>query len=167
MDIYDHGYLTEEEKQQLTVQNAIDLAISNQSGFPLETIIPHTIYRYKLHKDGHISVLCLECNNQEDPQQDVLWDCFINHQKQAPVDLNQYGLREYAITRYRDQSGIFRDYPTFLETTYRVPLAMVHNQYINYRNTNYEEDNILYTLSIISDSAFLRKIGKGGSITNG
>ena len=82
MNIYDKDYLSQEEIAQLTTQNAIDLAISNTRRYPLETIIPDTIYRYELDMDtSSISAMRLEYaaqKREKDTQRDIMWDDFIN-----------------------------------------------------------------------------------------
>ena len=44
MEIFDNGYLSEEEKSTINTQELIYLAISNYTGEPVPEILPKNVY---------------------------------------------------------------------------------------------------------------------------
>lgn len=76
MDIYDNGYLTEDEKSVISVQDLIHLAVSNYTGNPVDEILPQNIYEYK-REDGKIR-RARYINPTAGPDSDILWDDFVN-----------------------------------------------------------------------------------------
>ena len=159
MNIYDKDYLSQEEIAQLTTQNAIDLAISNTRRYPLETIIPDTIYRYELDMDtSSISAMRLEYaaqKREKDTQRDIMWDDFINHE---PIkDSDWFEDRQYVAVAYRTEKGFFVAMPKELNLRYHVPIACIHNKNLKYKKARVR-NNVLYTMDLIDDNEIRRRI---------
>jgi hypothetical protein len=116
MNIYDNGYLTDEEKNLLDIQDLIYLAISNYTNQPVPEILPNYIFRYKLESDNKVSIMSLRLPQVRDSVTEVLWDDFVNHSRK---NKNLYpgwqsNKEVYIFDKYFDGSS-FVDFPVKLE----------------------------------------------------
>ena len=108
MDIYDDGYLTEEEKEALDIQTLIYLAAANYSGRPDEKIIPKHVYRYCLDEENKICRLKYTAFHDPLPNADVLWDDYI-HSRVEGRHPNYCHTKPYYLSAWLDDNGI--EYP--------------------------------------------------------
>ena len=161
MEIFDNGYLSEEEKSAIDTQELIYLAVSNYTGEPVPNILPKYVYEYTLQKDG--SIRRLQYQNAETKEgADVLWDDFIN----ARAPKNQFCVlfRPYVRFRSMDENGtVFRLAKIDQET---IDLQM---DFVG-RNFPYETirpiyRNKAYFLTWVSDKEFLDTLQKFGGKT--
>lgn len=155
MEIYDNGYLTEEEKAAINVQDLIYIAISNYTGNPVEKILPRYVYKYELQKDGHISRVCY-CSKTKGAENDVLWDTFIN--TRDPENPYHRLFFKYYKTEYLDDNGIIKSLPEDVSGEF-IPLDFAG------RNTPYRyirpiEKNTAYFLCWVDDAEFMDVLNK-------
>ena len=80
MELYDNGRMSEMDKEQLTIQEAVFLAISNYVDDPVENIIPTTVFKYILDKDLTRIKEIQHLRDCEKSRQDYeyLWPCFVD-----------------------------------------------------------------------------------------
>ena len=102
MEIFDDGYLAEEEKAAIDTQDLIYLAISNFTEEPILEIFPRDVYQYTLKEDGSI-IRTHYYNPNRQKGKDVLWDCFINARKTSAKFQVLYST--YRKTEYMDDDG--------------------------------------------------------------
>lgn len=105
MNIFDNGYLTEEEKKALDTQSLIYLAAANYSGKPSEKIYPQHIYKYCLDADGKVCRLKYTAAESSLDNADILWDDFIN---KDGTDKFYHGTGAYYLSAYLDDDGTER-----------------------------------------------------------
>lgn len=157
VEIFDNGYLTEEEKRDLGTQNLIYLAISFYTGSPVKEILPRYIYEYKTVQNGHIQRRKLECNYGYSDSTNVLWDIFVNTVSKV------YTYWKYHYVSYLDDEG--REIPLGKsdillpeEKDVLIPMSLVgSNDTERYRNNM---NNKVYFLEWKPDSDYLVFINK-------
>lgn len=104
MEIFDDGYLTEEEKAAIDTQDLIYLALSNYTGTPLYEIYPRDVYQYTLKEDGSIYRIHY-INPEKKEGKDILWDCFINARSTTALLHFQLVFSTYRKAEYMDDDG--------------------------------------------------------------
>ena len=105
MNIFDNGYLTEEEKKALDTQSLIYLAAANYSGKPSEKMYPQHIYKYCLDADGKVCRLKYTAAESSLDNADILWDDFIN---KDGTDHRYHETGAYYLSAYLDDDGTER-----------------------------------------------------------
>lgn len=105
MNIFDNGYLTEEEKNALDTQSLIYLAAANYSGKPPIKMHPQHIYKYCLDADKKICRFKYTAAQTSLENADVLWDDFINKDK---MDDSYHETGTYYLSAYLDDNGTER-----------------------------------------------------------
>ncbi len=158
MEIFDNGYLSEEEKAAIDTQELIYLAISNYTGEPVPEILPKYIYEYTLQNDGTIRRLQYQ-NTDAKEGTDVLWDDFIN----ARTPKNQFYVlfRPYIRFKSMDENG------TIFQINEKYPEAIDLQMDFVGRNMPYKNirpvyRNKAYFLTWVSDKEFLNTLQKFG-----
>jgi hypothetical protein len=104
MEIFDGGYLTEEEKATIDTQDLIYLAVSNFTGNPMHEIRPKDVYQYTLKEDGTI-VRMHYSNPDQKEGKDILWDCFVNARSTTALLHFQLVFSAYREIEYMDDDG--------------------------------------------------------------
>lgn len=156
MEIFDDGYLAEEEKQIISQQKLIYLAISNYTGNPVKNIFPRNVYEYKLNPNGIISRTRL-CATEQELGNEILWDCFINARK--PKNPFHFLFYPYRKIEYMDDDGITHDLKINEMEMVNLQMDFVGRQEI-YEYIRPIEKRTAYFLGWVSDQHFLKTLKK-------
>lgn len=161
MEIFDNGYLSEEEKSTINTQDLIYLAISNYTGEPIPEILPKNVYEYTLEKDGTIRRIQYQ-NADAKEGTDVLWDDFINSRE--PKNHFYVVFRPYTPFTSMDENGFI--VPTtekYSETPETIDLQMDFvGRNLPYKNIRPIYKNKAYFLTWVDDKEFLDTLQKFG-----
>ena len=160
MEIYDSGYLTEDEKSTIDTQDLIYLAVSNYIGEPVNEILPKYVYEYTLEKNGTITRFQYE-NKSAREDTDILWDDFINARETS----HQFYLifRPYEKSAYIDDSGFVHTIKPDERITVNLQLDFVE-RHKSYKFIRPMDRNKAYFLELVSDREFMETLKKfGGS----
>ena len=115
MEIFDNGYLTEDEKSVLDVQALIYLAVSNYSGKPVKLMYPQHVYKYCVDKDEKICRLKYTRTEESLPYAELMWEDYIRCDTKTSKDP---GFGNYYLSGWLDDNGTEHaiEYGKFTET---------------------------------------------------
>ena len=156
MEIFDNGYLTEEEKNAIDLQDLIYLAVSNYTGKPHDKILPLFIYKYKLKDDGHILRVGYRCPKIS-TSNDVLWETFINARQ--PESRYHILYEDYIPFEYMDDDGNIHKIDENNAESETIFLDFVSRK-TPYKHLRSLEPDTAYFLAWVSDADFLDTLEK-------
>ena len=160
MEIYDNGYLTEQEKETFSTQELIHLAASLYANKPVNAILPQHVYKYGFDKDGKIYRWKYTCTVNDCDKTNALWDVYVHVKKYPCFDADKL----YYLSAYLDDDGkeipwnggkILQYLPIFLAGSDNVEM---------YRHCT-DKEIVLYFLEWKSDHDFMQyvdRIFRGG-----
>lgn len=155
MEIYDNGYLTEEEKEAIDVQDLIYMAISNYTGNPVEKILPRFVYKYELQEDGKIQ-RTRYCSAVQGTESDVPWETFVNTRE--PDNPYHRLFFKYYKVDCLDDNGIVCDAANETSGDF-IPLDFAGRN-TPYRHIRPIEKNTAYFLRWVDDTEFMDTLKK-------
>ena len=104
MEIYDNGYLTEEEKDMFDTQALIYLAASLYANDPVSEILPKYVYKYGFDENKQIYRWKYTCNQDVCDATNTLWDIFV-HGRQGRYAHSYTFKKFYFLSAYLDNDG--------------------------------------------------------------
>ena len=102
MEIFDNGYLSEDEKSVLDTQTLIYLAAANYSGKPMPRMCPQHIYKYCVDKDEKICRLKYTYAEKSFIDAELMWEDYIRCNSDA---YKHPGYARYYLSGWLDDEG--------------------------------------------------------------
>lgn len=151
MNIYDNGYLTEDEKHSMPDQLLIDLAIANYTENPPKEMYPKDVYKYMLDYEGKICRLHYQALHPVQAQSEVAWEVYVNCGKEIKFRHSTYSL--YYLTGYLDDDGNEHSIDIGKIPTY-IPVEKAGWHDIEYYKKNCCAADGVYFLAWVSDELY-------------
>ena len=144
MEIFDNGYLTEQEKNTLDTQDLIYLAVSLYAGKAHSNILPKYVYKYGLNANKDVYRWKLVCADENADMTNSLWSIYTGAQKGHPYPV----WKKYYLDAYLNDNG--EEVPWTNDCfSVNIPIHVIDS------NMNpYEEDALLFS-EWVSDDVYL------------